>query len=112
MLQRKLLFASLLLTTLISGSLPSYAQVNYQTGSAVFSIPMFNWDDDKSRLTSAIALSYNSGSGLRVNDVASNEGQGWSLIAGGVITRLQANQPDDQFGSPGVHSNWNDQDLT
>ena len=72
------------------------AQVNLQTGSATFSLPMFNWQDDKSRLHSIVALSYNSGSGLRVNDVASNAGQGWNLIMGGEITRIQAGEPDDQ----------------
>lgn len=72
------------------------AQVNLQTGSATFSIPMFNWQDDKSRLNSVVALSYNSGNGLKVNDVASSVGQGWNLIAGGVITRMQVGEPDDQ----------------
>jgi len=74
----------------------AYAQVNLQTGSATFSLPMFNWQDDKSRLNSIVALSYNSGNGLKVNDVASNVGQGWNLVAGGVITRMQVGEPDDQ----------------
>jgi len=72
------------------------AQVNLQTGSATFNLPMFSWQDDKSRLNAAIALSYSSGSGLKVNDLASNVGQGWNLIAGGVITRMQVGEPDDQ----------------
>src|SRR3954462_4900554 len=71
-------------------------QVNLQTGSATFSLPMFNWQDDKSRLNSLIALNYSSGNGLKVNEVASNVGQGWNLLAGGVITRIQAGEPDDQ----------------
>lgn len=72
------------------------AQVNPQTGSATFSLPMFNWQDDKSRLNSVVALNYNSGNGLKVNSVASSVGQGWSLVAGGFISRLQAGEPDDQ----------------
>ncbi len=72
------------------------AQVNLQKGSATFSLPMFNWQDDKSRLNSVIALDYNSGNGLKVDEVASNVGQGWNLIAGGVITRIQVGEPDDQ----------------
>ncbi|HSU28157.1 MAG TPA: DUF5977 domain-containing protein [Chitinophagaceae bacterium] len=72
------------------------SQVNLQTGSATFSLPMFQWKDDKSRLNSLIALSYNSGNGLRVNDAASNVGQGWTLVSGGVITRMQVGEPDDQ----------------
>ncbi|HVK97553.1 MAG TPA: hypothetical protein VM368_07045, partial [Flavisolibacter sp.] len=74
-----------------------FAQVNLQTGSATFSLPMFNWQDNKSRLNSVVALNYNSGNGLKVNDIASNVGQGWSLIAGGVITRMQVGEPDDQM---------------
>src|SRR5258705_7808316 len=73
------------------------AQVNLQTGSATFSLPMFNWQDDKSRLNGIVALSYNSGNGLKVNDVASNVGQGWNMVAGGVITRMQVGEPDDQY---------------
>jgi len=62
---------------------------------------MFDWQDDKSRLHSIVALSYSSNSGLKVNDVASNVGQGWNLIAGGIITRMQVGEPDDQqaFGN-------------
>lgn len=84
----------LFLLIIISGRI--YAQVNLQTGSATFSLPMFNWQDDKSRLNSIVALSYSSGNGLKVNDIASNVGQGWSLLAGGMITRIQAGEPDDQ----------------
>jgi len=72
------------------------AQVNLQTGSAVFSLPVFSWQDDKSRLNNSTSLNYNSGNGLKVNSVASNVGQGWNLQAGGVITRMQVGEPDDQ----------------
>ncbi len=72
------------------------AQVNIQSGSANFSLPVFNWQDDKSRLSGAVSLNYNSGTGLKVNDMASNMGQGWALQAGGSISRLQAGEPDDQ----------------
>ena len=73
------------------------AQVNMTTGSATFGLPMFNWQDDKSRLNAVVSLNYNSGNGLKVNDVATCVGQGWNLIAGGVITRLKAGEPDDQM---------------
>jgi hypothetical protein len=72
------------------------AQVQMQTGSASFTLPMFNWNDDRSRLLASVALSYNSGNGLRVADVASNMGQGWSLVAGGFISRMVVGIPDDQ----------------
>src|SRR5215211_7105652 len=74
-----------------------FGQVNLQTGSATFSLPVFNWKDHQSRLYSVIALNYNSGNGLKVTDVASNVGQGWSLVSGGVITRMQNGEPDDQL---------------
>lgn len=74
----------------------SIAQVNLQSGSATFGLPMFSWKDDKSRLNFDVALNYNSGSGLRVDDLASNVGQGWNMIAGGVISRMQIGEPDDQ----------------
>ena len=96
-----------------------YAQINMQTGSAIFSLPIFDWHDTKSRLSSSIALSYNSGNGLKVNDMASNVGQGWNLIAGGVITRMQVGEPDDQPVYPGVkatsgqtYDDNNDGDVT
>ena len=93
---KKILFLLLIVTCgKISG------QVNLQTGSATFSLPMFNWQDHKSRLNSVVALNYNSSNGLKVNDVASNAGQGWNLLAGGMITRIQHGQPDDQLEKVG-----------
>ncbi|MFN8291662.1 MAG: DUF5977 domain-containing protein [Chitinophagaceae bacterium] len=78
------------------------AQVNLQTGSATFSLPVFNWQDDRSRLNTLIALSYNSGSGLKVNDMPSNIGQGWALVCGGAIHRMQNGEPDDQWPKDGT----------
>jgi len=93
MVHSKFTYFFIVLFIVLGSSFPSLAQVNLQTGSAVFSIPMFDWKDDKSRLVSTVALSYNSGNGLRVNDIASNVGQGWNLVAGGVITRIQVGEP-------------------
>jgi hypothetical protein len=89
---KRIFVFSILLIHLSKGD----GQVNLQTGSANFSLPVFNWQDNKSRLATSISFAYNSGNGLKVNDVASNIGQGWSLAAGGVITRLQVGEPDDQ----------------
>lgn len=100
-------------SSLILGfSFSTFAQVNLQTGSAVFSIPMFDWKDDKSRLFSNVSLGYNSGNGLKVNDIASNVGQGWNLVAGGVITRMQVGEPDDQPAYAGSYPNNRDRDIT
>ena len=80
------------------------AQVSLQTGSATSSIPLENWQDSKSRLISNITLDYNSNSGLKVDELASNVGQGWNLTAGGVIVRMQVGQPDDQKPKDGLYT--------
>lgn len=107
MLQKKFVAIFAFISFFFTGN----GQVNLQTGSATFSLPMFSWQDDKSRLNAVVALSYSSGNGLKVNDVASNEGQGWNLVAGGVITRMQVGEPDDQraYNGDGDHT---EQDLT
>jgi hypothetical protein len=89
--------------------LTTQAQVNMQTGSATFSLPVFEWKEQKSRLELAVGLSYSSGSGLRTGEVATNVGQGWNLMAGGVITRMQLGEPDDQVQ---YGDNSNEHDIT
>ncbi|ULQ52150.1 DUF5977 domain-containing protein [Flavihumibacter fluvii] len=79
-----------------------FAQVNLQTGAAFYTLPVFDWTDTKTNLSSGISLQYNSGNGLNVNEVASNIGQGWHLQAGGFITRIQAGEPDDQLAFSGT----------
>lgn len=63
------------------------------TGTAPVSIPLF---EIKSReLSWPVSLSYSSG-GVRVNDVGSDVGIGWSVNAGGVINRtMMGGQVDD-----------------
>lgn len=99
----------LLLLAFVALSTFAKAQVNPQTGSAVFSLPMFEWHDNKSRLNLNVSLNYSSGSGLKVNDIASNAGVGWNLLAGGVITRMQVGEPDDQMP---YHGNSTPEDIT
>ncbi|PZX59327.1 hypothetical protein LV84_01358 [Algoriphagus ratkowskyi] len=67
--------------------------VNYYTGAAGISIPLANVSGRE--LGASIGLNYNS-FGHRVQDVASSEGLGWSLAAGGSITRIVRGLPDDQ----------------
>lgn len=100
---RKILFVLLVL----SYCLPVMAQVNIQTGSATYSIPVFAWKDDRSRLMNAVALQYNSAYGLKVDEVATNIGQGWALLGGGVISRIQAGEPDDQKPKEGAYNDIN-----
>jgi hypothetical protein len=94
----------ILLATL--GYKPTKAQVNLQTGSASYNIPIFNWQDTKSRLNLNVALNYNSGNGLKVDEIASNVGTGWNLLAGGVISRMQVGQPDDQKPKEGLYNDF------
>jgi hypothetical protein len=75
------------------------AQVSLQTGSSEFNMPIFNWQDNSSRLSVAVGVTYNSGNGLNVDDVPGPVGQNFNLLAGGVITRLQSGLPDDQKGT-------------
>jgi hypothetical protein len=77
----------------------AHAQVAMQSGSSVFNLPLFNWKDPKSRLNATASLAYNSGNGLKVDELASNIGQGWTLSLGGHITRMQIGQPDDQIAA-------------
>ena len=91
---RKMFWFRLFLSFLLVQHLQ--AQVNLQTGSAVFSLPVLQWKDTRSNLNLSAQFQYNSGNGLRVNDVASNIGHGWSFAVGGVIKRMQVGEPDDQ----------------
>lgn len=77
------------------------AQISLQSGSATYNIPIFNWQDYLSDIGFSVNLSYNSGQGLRTDDIASNVGQGWNIYAGGAIHRMQVGLPDDQYPSNG-----------
>jgi hypothetical protein len=85
-----------LLISLLYGFV-SVAQVNLQSGTATADFPLFQYANDKARLNTSITLSYTSGDGLRVNELGSSVGTGWALQAGGVISRVQHGEPDDQF---------------
>lgn len=72
------------------------AQVNLQTGGAQVNIPLYDYKDAANRLGMSVHLSYVSGNGIKVSEVASMVGTGWQLNCGGVITRMQNGAPDDQ----------------
>jgi hypothetical protein len=70
--------------------------VSMYTGTLSFSIPVYNL---KSRsLSLPINLSY-TGSGIKVNDIGSWVGLGWSLNAGGVVSRVMRGLPDEYDGN-------------
>jgi YD repeat-containing protein len=66
--------------------------VSYHTGTPEISIPIYTVKQGS--LSLPISLSYHS-SGVRVSEVASWVGLGWSLNAGGMITRTVHGGPDD-----------------
>ena len=67
--------------------------VEKQTGIPSISIPIYSINEGS--LTLPISLSYHA-SGLKVMENASWVGAGWSLNAGGVITRVVQGSPDDR----------------
>lgn len=66
--------------------------VNLFTGVPAINIPLYNLPGKN--LSAAISLSYHAG-GNKVQDIASWTGLGWSLNAGGVITRVVRGLPDE-----------------
>lgn len=63
------------------------------TGTPNVSIPLYNYK--AGNLTVPISLSYNS-NGIKVDQLPSNVGLGWSLNAGGVITRIVKDETDEE----------------
>ncbi|MFD2034503.1 hypothetical protein ACFSKL_06870 [Belliella marina] len=68
------------------------AGVSQYTGAVNVSIPLGTISGRE--LETSVSLNY-AGSGHRVQDVASSVGLGWSLSAGGMITRIVRGAPDD-----------------
>ncbi len=69
--------------------------VSLYTGVPNISIPLYEINEGDIKLP--ISLSYHAG-GIKVEEIASNVGLGWSLNAGGVITRTVRGLPDDEAG--------------
>jgi len=67
--------------------------VGYFTGTPNVSIPLYNYNAGK--LSVPISLSYNS-NGIKVDQLSSNVGLGWSMNVGGVITRIVKDEPDEE----------------
>lgn len=76
--------------------------VNYHTGTTNISIPIFSITEGN--LSLPISLSYHSG-GIRVDEMSSWVGLGWSLNAGGVISRSVQGGLDEGNSKSGAVSN-------
>ncbi|MEM7374700.1 MAG: hypothetical protein AAF587_39275 [Bacteroidota bacterium] len=66
--------------------------VNEYTGIPRIGIPIY--DIQQGRLSHSISLSYHA-QGVKVEEIASRVGMGWTLGAGGVIHRQKRGEPDD-----------------
>ena len=78
-----------------AASLGKYGEipVNYYTGTPNINIPLY--DIPAGEFTVPISISYHA-SGIKVEEMASWVGLGWSLNAGGVITRTMRGLPDER----------------
>lgn len=85
-----------------AASLGKYADipVNNHTGIPGISIPIYTVKEGSLELP--VSLSYHAG-GLKVMETASWVGAGWSLNAGGVITRTVRGAPDEK-GTSSVYN--------
>ncbi len=71
-------------------------QIGLFSGAAQLNIPLYTYR--AGNLSVPISLGYSS-NGIQVDQVSSNVGLGWSLNAGGVITRVIRDEPDEQYGT-------------
>ena len=79
-----------------AAALAKYVEVpvNLSTGIPQISVPIFDWKSSRGHAAVAVSLSYHAG-GIKVEDFASSTGLGWSLVAGGTITRSVRGLPDE-----------------
>ncbi len=83
--------------------------VSYYTGTPNINIPI--WNISHGNLNLPISLSYHA-SGIKVEEIPSWVGLGWSLNAGGVINRTLRGEPDERTGTvTGYFTFGNEQDL-
>ena len=82
----------------VAYELGKYGQipVGMFTGTPNINIPLYTYKTKN--LAVPISLSYNS-NGIKVDQLSSNVGLGWSLNAGGVITRIIRDKPDEERGT-------------
>lgn len=72
------------------GSIP----IEGATGIPSINVPIYQWSNAHFPEGLAVSLNYFAG-GLQVDQISSNIGMGWSLQAGGVISRVMRGIPDE-----------------
>jgi len=68
--------------------------VSLSTGIPNIQVPMYQYESNDKGIGVDVSLRYHAG-GHKVDDMASNVGLGWSLSAGGVVSRTMRGRPDD-----------------
>jgi len=68
--------------------------VSLSTGIPNIQVPMYQYESNDKGIGVDVSLRYHAG-GHKVDDMASNVGLGWSLNAGGVVSRTMRGRPDD-----------------
>ena len=78
------------------------SDIAYSTGSAQISVPIYTLAGHE--LSVPIGLRYSSGSGIKLDEVAGVAGLGWTLEAGGCISRTVCDMPDEFSSLDITHS--------
>ncbi len=92
--------------------------IDYYSGQPNIAVPLFSKNIHKD-LAMNLSLAYNT-QGVKIDNRSGWTGTGWSLFAGGVISRTVRDIPDESYyrlgdGEIGVHNNddfWNYWDLS
>ncbi|MCB0375059.1 MAG: hypothetical protein KDD04_03985, partial [Sinomicrobium sp.] len=82
--------------------------IGYFTGVPNISIPLVTLQGQNMNIP--VSISYHA-SGIRVSEIASRVGLGWSLSAGGAVTRSMRGIPDDTPGAGYLYTNYTVQSL-
>lgn len=79
----------------ISINRAGFSDVNLYTGKNNYSIPLYTINQNG--ISFPLTLSYIGGSGLKIEEVASSAGLGWSLSSTGMVTRQIRGLADDVY---------------
>lgn len=100
-------YAEVSISSPTAATLGKYADipVNYHTGIPQIDVPLYTVKEGP--LSLPISLKYHAG-GLKVMEPAGWVGAGWSLNAGGVITRKVRGAPDESGNSNAIKGHFSD----